>query len=249
MKNHTVKTALLASAALVMAALLPDGLQADEISDERVKKLVYEAILENPQIIMDAVRLLEERQEQDQAEAASRALNSERDRLENDPNAIVLGNPEGDVTVIEFFDYNCPYCRRAMSQVDVLVESDPDVRLVYREWPILGEGSEFAARAALAARKQGKYEEFHVAMMGMQGRAEEASVLKTARQVGLDIEQLRMDMDAPEVDEHIQTSMELTRALGFSGTPSFVIGDALIPGFVEANVLLEQVKVARESTN
>lgn len=239
----------LAPFALIAAMLSPAALSADELSEDRIKELVYEAILENPQIIMDAVRLLEERQQQDQAAAAAAVLNTERDRLEQDPNAIILGNPEGDVTVVEFFDYNCPYCRRVMPEVDALVAQDPNVRLVYREWPILGEGSVFAARAALAARQQGKYEEFHVAMMGMQGRAEEASVLRIARSVGLDIDQLRRDMDAPEVSEHIQTSMELTRALGFSGTPSFVIGDALIPGYVEAQVLIDQVEAVRDAKN
>ncbi len=238
---------ILALTALILSLLLPMSAASDELSEDRMKQLVYEAILENPQIIMDAVRLLEERQQRDQNAAAAVMLDTERDRLEQDPNAIVLGNPEGDVTVVEFFDYNCPYCRRVMPQVDALVAQDPNVRLVYREWPILGEGSVFAARAALAARKQDKYEEFHVAMMGMEGRAVEASVLRIARSVGLDIDQLRRDMDAPEVDEHIQTSMELTRALGFNGTPSFVIGDALIPGFVEADVLIQQVEAARSA--
>lgn len=237
----------LAPIALCISTVFPMVVQAEELTDDRIKELVYEAILENPQIVMDAVRLLEERQQQDQEAAATAALQTERERLEQDPNAIILGNPDGDVTVVEFFDYNCPYCRRAMPQVDALVERDPNVRLVYREWPILGEGSVFAARAALASRKQGKYEEFHVAMMGMAGRAEEASVLRIARDVGLDIDQLRRDMEAPEVVEHIQTSMELTQALGFSGTPSFVIGDALIPGFVEADVLIEQVAATRQA--
>ena len=234
---------------LCFAALIPFTVSADELSEDRVKQLVYEAILENPQIIMDAVRLLEEQQQQGQQAAAAAVLQNERDRLERDPNAIVLANPDGDVTVVEFFDYNCPYCRRAMPQVDALIEQDPNVRLVYREWPILGDGSVFAAKAALASRKQGKYEEFHVAMMGMEGRAEERSVLRIAREVGLDIEQMRRDMEAPEVSEHIATSMELTRALGFNGTPSFVIGDALIPGFVEADVLIKQVEETRAAGN
>ncbi len=124
-----------------------------------------------------------------------------RQLLERDPNAPVLGNPEGDVTVVEFFDYNCPYCRRAMSEVQGLLDADQDVRLVYREWPILGEGSVFAAKAALAAREQGKYEEFHWALMGMEERAEEASVMRLAEEIGLDVEKLRADMDAPEVQE------------------------------------------------
>ena len=230
---------------LFAAIAVPSVSVADDLTDERIKELVYEAILDNPGIIMEAVRLLEEQQQQRQQATAQTVLQDERNRLERDPNGIVLGNPDGDVTVVEFFDYNCPYCRRAMPQVEALIEADPNVRLVYREWPILGEGSVFAARAALAALEHGKYKEFHEAMMGMQGRAEEASVLRIAREVGLDVDQLRQDMQAPEVDEHIQTSMELTKALGFNGTPSFVIGDELVPGFVETSVLADYVEATR----
>ena len=165
--------------------------------------------------------------------------------MENDHNAPVLGNPEGDVTVVEFFDYNCPYCRRVKPHIEALLEEDPNVRLVYREWPILGDGSVFAARAALASREQGKYEEFHWALMGMAGRAEEASVIQVAEQVGLDIAQLRRDMEAPEIDAHIAASMELSRALGFNGTPSFVIGDALVPGVIEADQMIRLAEEAR----
>ena len=230
---------------LFAAIAAPSVSVADDLTDERIKELVYEAILDNPGIVMEAVRLLEEQQQQRQQATAQSVLQDERNRLERDPNGIVLGNPDGDVTVVEFFDYNCPYCRRAMPQVEALIEADSNVRLVYREWPILGEGSVFAARAALAAREQGKYTEFHEAMLGMQGRAEEASVLRIAREVGLDVDQLRQDMQAPEVDEHIKTSMELTAALGFNGTPSFVIGDALVPGFVETSVLADHVEATR----
>lgn len=238
---------LKASVLLSLALTTPNISLADELSDADIKALVYEAILENPQIIMEAVALLEQQQIDEQQSAAAAVLSDRRDVLEQDPNAPVLANPDGDVTIVEFFDYNCPYCRQAMPQVDTVVARDQGVRLVYREWPILGEGSVFAAKAALAARVQGKYEELHVAMMGMQGRANEGSVLSAARDIGLDIDKLRADMEAPEVNDHIQTSMELARALGFSGTPSFVIGDELVPGFVEADVLLEQVSAMREA--
>lgn len=238
---------LLLAPMIALTLLGPLAAAAEEMDEDRIKALVYEAIRENPGIIMEAVRLLDEQQQREQAAAAGATLSTIRDQLEQDPNAPVLGNPEGDVTVVEFFDYNCPYCRRAMPQVDALIEQDENVRLVYREWPILGEGSVFAARAALAARKQGKYEVFHEAMMGMNGRAEEASVIRIAGEVGLDIEQLRQDMQAPEVDEHIATSMELTRALGFTGTPSFVIGDELIGGLVQAEVLVQHVNTARDA--
>ena len=126
-----------------------------------------------------------------------------------------------------------------------LIEADPNIRLVYREWPILGDGSVFAARAALAARKQGKYEDFHWAMMSLQGRAEEASVLRIAKDIGLDLDRLRADMETPEIEAHIALSIRLTEALGFSGTPSFVIGDALVPGFVKADVLADAVARVR----
>lgn len=219
---------------------------AQELSEARIKELVYEAILENPDIIMDAVDIIQKRDEEAQANATQAVLSDQRSLLENDPNAPVLGNPDGDVTVVEFFDYNCPYCKRAMPEVQALLDEDPNVRLVYREWPILGEGSVFASRAALASRTQGKYEEFHWALMGSKGRLQEASVLRIAREIGLDIDQLKTDMQSSDVDEHIASSMQLAQSLGFSGTPSFVVGEALLPGFVEQAELQSAVDENRK---
>lgn len=233
--------------ATAILALLASPLAAQEFTEDQIKELALKAIMENPQVIMEAVALLQSQEQAVQAEQRDEMLSTNRDRLERDPNAPVLGNPDGDVTIVEFFDYNCPYCKRVKPEVQALMASDPNIRLVYREWPILGDGSMFAARAALASRKQGKYEEFHWAMMGLQGRAEEASVMKVATDIGLDLDQLRADMDAPEIDEHIQTSIDLTATLGFSGTPSFVIGDALVAGFAETSELEQHVAVAREA--
>lgn len=233
--------------ALVLGlALAPIMSLAQDLSDDRIKELALEAIRENPQIIMEAVQLLEQQQAATQATAQADVLENQRQLLEHDPNAPVLGNPEGDVTVVEFFDYNCPYCRRAMAEVQGLLDTDRNVRLVYREWPILGDGSVFAAKAALAARQQGKYEEFHWALMGLKERAEEASVMRVAEMIGLDIEQLRSDMASADVQEHIDTSMRLTAALGFNGTPSFVIGENLVPGFVEQEQLEALVEKVRD---
>lgn len=233
---------LLASAALF---LLPFAIAADELSEERVKELVLEAIRENPEIVLEAVAIIEQRQEAGQAAATARVLSTERTMLEQDPNAPVIGNPDGDVTIVEFFDYNCPYCRQVKPHMEALLAADTNVRVVYREWPILGEGSVFAARAALASRSQDKYEEFHWAMMGLKERATEASVLRVAQEIGLDIAQLRQDMDGSEIDEHIETSMRLSRAIGFSGTPSFVIGDNLAPGLIQADEMIRLVDQAR----
>lgn len=233
---------LLVSAALL---LFPLSVVADGIGEDRIKELVLEAIRENPEIVLEAVQIIEARKNTAQAAASAQVLASKRETLEQDPNAPVLGNPDGDVTVVEFFDYNCPYCRRVKPHMEALLAADTNVRVVYREWPILGEGSVFAARAVLASRKQGKYDEFHWAMMGLNGRAEEANVIRAAAQIGLDIAQLRQDMDAPKVAEHIETSMRLAGTLGFNGTPSFVIGETLVPGLIEADQMIKLVNQAR----
>ncbi|WP_439800434.1 DsbA family protein [Shimia thalassica] len=233
--------------AIAMSLVVPFGALADGLDEDRVKELVLETILENPGIVMEAVAILEQQQAAAAGMARSDVLTNQRNLLELDPNAPVLGNLDGDVTVVEFFDYNCPYCRRAMDEVQGLLDDDPNVRLVYREWPILGEGSVFAAKAALAAREQGKYEAFHWALMSMNGRAEEASVMRVAAEVGLDVDQLRRDMEAPSIQEHLATSMNLAQSLGFNGTPSFVVGEELVPGFVEKSQLVEVVETARKS--
>lgn len=222
---------------------------AQELTEERVKELVLETIRENPGIVLEAAMLMRERDEEARMAAQIAVLERNREVLLNDPNAPVLGNPDGDVTVVEFFDYNCPYCRQVKPSVEMLLEEDPEVKLVYREWPILGEGSVFAARAALAAREQGKYEEFHWAMMGMQGRAEEASVLRIATEIGLDIDRLRRDMESEEIDEHLATSVRLTQELGFNGTPAFVIGDVLVPGVIEVDQMLQLTEQARQAND
>jgi len=137
------------------------GVQAQNMTEDQVKKLALDAILENPEIIMQAVAILQQREK----DRAASGANTVRLQLESDPNAPNLGNPEGDVTVVEFFDYNCPYCRSAGETMQALLAADANVRVIYREWPILGDDSVIAARAALAAREQGKYEAFHWALM------------------------------------------------------------------------------------
>jgi protein-disulfide isomerase len=156
-----------------------------------------------------------------------------------------MGNADAGTVVVEFFDYNCPYCKRAANDVKALLAADSDIKVVYREWPILGEGSVLAARAALAAHAQGKYEEMHWALMEIQGRAEEASILAAARSVGLDVAKLIDDMESDAVNSHLAVSQGLARDLGFTGTPAFVIGDALVPGAVPLDELQELVAQAR----
>ena len=216
---------------------------SQDISDEKIKQLALEAILENPEIIMQAVSILRQRD----AEIAASGANTVRLELENDPGSPNLGNPEGDVTVVEFFDYNCPYCRQAGKTVQKLIEADPNVRLIFREWPVLGEGSMFAARAALASRAQGKYEEFHWTLMNGEGRATEASILKVARDLELDIVKLLADMESPAVELHLERSNDLARSLGFTGTPAFIVGDQTVPGMISLEKIEKLIADVREA--
>ena len=153
-----------------------------------------------------------------------------RKALERDPTAPVLGNPEGDITLSVFFDYNCPHCRKMVGPIGTLISSDPQLRVVYREWPVFGEGSDFAARASLASLETGKYWQFHTGLMAMKGRAEEASVLRVARQLGLDQAALRRGMEAEPVTRHIGLSFQLAEHMGLMGTPTFIAGDEAVFG-------------------
>ena len=163
--------------------------------------------------------------------------------LERDPTAPVLGNPEGDITLTEFFDYNCGFCRKMVGTMQKLVAADPKLRVVFREWPVFGEGSDFAARASLASLQQGKYWAFHAALMGMRGRAEEASVLRIAREIGLDEARLRRDMEAEAIGRHIDMSFMLGDHMGLQGTPTFIAGDEA--GFGAMTLADLQALVAR----
>ena len=214
---------------------------AQSMTDDQVKQLALEAILENPEIIMQAVAILQQREK----EQAASGANTVRLEVESDPNAPNLGNPEGDVTVVEFFDYNCPYCRSAGQTVQALLAADENVRVIYREWPILGDDSVMAARAALAAREQGKYDAFHWALMNGEGRVTEALIFKVARDLGMDVAQLEADMVSPAVEAHIALSNALAQQLGFTGTPAFIVGDKTAPGMLSLDEITTLVAEAR----
>lgn len=153
-----------------------------------------------------------------------------RKALERDPNAPVLGNPRGDITLTEFFDYNCPFCKKIMPKMQQLISADPGLRVVFREWPVFGEGSDFAARAALAALAQGKYWQMHSGLMQMRDRAAEPSVMRVVRKLGLDEAKLRADMQSDRVSSHIATSFELADHMSLAGTPTLIAGDDAVFG-------------------
>ncbi|MDX1541468.1 MAG: DsbA family protein [Geminicoccaceae bacterium] len=243
-------TAVLAAGWFAVGAYAQRDMAAPKMSTDPAEldsfeQRVREYLLEHPEVVMEALQLLQERQRVAEAESLERTIVERREEILNDPAAPVGGNPSGDVTVVEFFDYNCPYCRRVAPTMTALEEADPDLRLVYKEFPILGPGSQFAARAALASRRQGKYVAFHNALMRADDQVAEESVMRIAREVGLDPEQLEADMQDPAIQAAIDRTLQLADALQITGTPSFVIGQQIVPGAVDLRTLQSLVARAR----
>ncbi|WP_192384202.1 DsbA family protein [Mesorhizobium silamurunense] len=169
-----------------------------------------------------------------------------RDALLNDPAAPTAGNPNGDVPLVVFFDYNCPDCRTADLIIQQALKDDPNLKVVYKEYPGKGPGSKFAAVAALASRKQGKYEPFHHALMAARGRLSGFSILTIARQVGLDVEQLKRDMDDPAIPNALERNRALATGLYITGTPALVLGDEVIAKVPEVPTLKRLIAKERE---
>ena len=202
-------------------------------------------LLENGEVLVESFNRLEERRRVPDANEMEALIAERSDEIFNDPASPVGGNPQGDVTLVEFFDYNCPYCRAALPIVKEGIEADPGLKFVYKEFPILGPGSEFAARAALASERQGNYEAFHEAMMTYSGAIDEYSTLEIAKEVGLDLEQLKQDMEDPAISAAIERNLELAQELRIGGTPGFVVGDEIIRGLVDLPTLQRSIADAR----
>lgn len=205
-----------------------------------------EFLIENPEIIVEALQGMEQRRQAAAATELQTVIADRRAQIFDDPDDPVGGNPEGEVTLVEFFDYNCPYCRKAMPIMQQALEADPALKFVYKEWPILGPGSEFAARAALASVRQNKYQGFHQALMAYSGSISESSTLAIAEQVGLDIDRLKQDMNDPAISAAIERNKALADALRITGTPAFVVGDDIIRGLVDLETLQQFIAETRD---
>ena len=231
-------------ALLVLAAGLPVRAEDAAASAEqrRVEQIVHDYILQHPEVLMQA---LEAAEAKEKAERNVSLLADKHGPLYSDPTSPVGGNPAGDVTIVEFFDYRCPYCKAVEPALEALLREDGHIRIIYKEFPILGPASVYAAEAALAARKQGRYDTFHRAMMASRGTIDEAAVLRVAAAAGLDLQQLKADMAAPDVAAVIKADYALAQALDINGTPAFVIGNELISGALDPAGLRAKVAAAR----
>lgn len=216
-----------------------------DMASDAFGRRVRHYLLEHPEVIMEAVGRLEERNRAAEESEAQAALKARVDEVFRDPASPVGGNPAGDVTMVEFFDYNCPYCRRVGPAVRETIAGDPKLRVVYKEFPILGPNSVFAAKAALAAHRQGRYVAFHEALMQVRGVADEATVLRVAAELGLDMTRLKADMADPAIESTLDRNLQLARALRITGTPGFVIGEQILRGATDAATLRNLVGQAR----
>lgn len=195
--------------------------------------IIKNFLLTNPEVLLEAQNVLESKMDKIQSERMAVAINENVQDLFRPKASPIVGNTKGDVTVVEFFDYNCGYCKRAFNELAKLVDKDKQVKVVLKEFPILSKGSEEAARVALAAKMQGKYWEFHRGMLEGQGQAGEASALKVAEKLGLDMNRLKKDMASAEVKKEIDDTRKLAGKLGIQGTPHFLVGERVIPGAPE----------------
>lgn len=240
--------AVFAFALGVGGALMPVSSFAEDAPDRAaIEEIVRDYLLKNPEVIRDALEELERRQVAETEARQREAIAERRDQLFRGDSIIVGGNPEGDVTLVEFFDYNCGFCERAHGDLVALLEQDPNLRVVYMEWPFLSPESVGAAKVSIAVSRQGRYEEFHTALLLDNGTATEARALEIAEAMGYDMARINEDKDSPQTLAVLEQNMLLADAIGVTGTPAYVIGDQLILGARGFAVLQEAIAETRSA--
>jgi protein-disulfide isomerase len=210
---------------------------ADQV---RIEKTVRDYLTKNPEVLVEMTNELDKRQAAEQEAQQEKTISENADAIFRSPMAHVVGNPSGDVSLVEFFDYNCGYCRKAMPDVVKLVKDDGKIRLVLKELPIFGEDSEAAAKLALASNKQGKYFEMHQKLFSEPGKADKDKALRVAKELGLDVDQLQKDAEDPDIRKGLEQAKDLAQKLNLQGTPLYLIGDRVLPGAPDD--LLDELK-------
>jgi protein-disulfide isomerase len=240
MSFRLAATALSLAFGIVLAAFALLGSRAPAVADpskafspdqkQAIEKIIKDYLIANPELMIEVQNALEAKMEKLQAEKLKTAVAEYAKDIYRRPTAPVAGNKDGDITVTEFFDYNCGYCKKSFTDVQALIKSDAKVRVVLKELPILSQDSMDAAKIALAAKLQGKYWEVHAGLLEAKGRATGAAALKIAEKLGLDVAKLKADAEGPEVKAEIDAARELASKMGINGTPHFLVGDRSIAG-------------------
>lgn len=242
------------AAALLAATTLalPATSHAQSFTDAQrgeIEGIVKKYLLSHPEILEEVSAELSKRQAAADAEKHAAAVKKNADVIFNSPRGVLLGNRNGDVNFVEFFDYNCGYCKRAMSDMLDLMKADPKLRVTLKEFPVLGPGSVEAAQVAIAVRMQDptgkKYLDFHQKLLGGRGAADKARALAAAKDAGLDMARLDKDLASPEVRATLQENFKLAEEMGLNGTPSYVVGDQVIVGAIGLDGLSKKISEAR----
>ncbi|WP_454917473.1 DsbA family protein [Xanthobacter sediminis] len=246
LSRHGLRAGLVS---LALAAALASS-PASAFTDEEKKELgpvIRDYLLQNPEVLQEAIAVLETRQSAAEATSRNKALSSVKPLLNDSPRGVVVGNPKGDVTLVEFFDYNCGYCKKALSDLQGLIKEDPNLRVVLREFPVLGPGSVEAAQVAVAVRMVApeKYLAFHQALLGGRGQADRAKALAAAKEVGIDPALIQKQASSPELNATLDESMKIAEALSLNGTPSYVVGDQVVVGAVGFDKLKAAIAESR----
>ena len=223
------------------------GAAADEpkLTQQEIEKIVRDYLLREPEVLAEAFRRLQQRQSAAAQTKSKQAIRDHQNALVSDRTSPVEGNAQGKVIIVEFFDYRCVHCRNVASTIDQLISSNASVRVIYKNFPVLGEPSVLAARAAVAAQQQGGWPKLHRALLAYDGDFSVESLAALGASVGLDSTKLKTDMMSPATDQALQANLTLAAALGLDATPSFVIGDRVIRGALSAEAF--QALVDEES--
>jgi protein-disulfide isomerase len=243
--------AALCMALLAVPAAAPAPAQSFNTEQRgEIERIIKDYLLKNPELLQEVMAELERRQTVAEAEKHRTAVKQHSATIFNSPRQVTIGNQQGDVTVVEFFDYNCGYCKRAMVDMLELLKADSKVKFVLKEFPVLGEASVQAAQVAAAVRMQDKtggkkYLEFHQKLLTGRGQIDKVRALAVAKEIGLDVARIERDIAGEEVKATIEESFKLAEALGLNGTPSYVIGSEVVIGAVGVSALKEKVNTAR----
>jgi protein-disulfide isomerase len=243
---------LFASATLLMATLAPAGAGADDskpLSQSDVEAIVKKVIQDNPDLIFQTLYDYQQKTAADRMSRATQNLVKQQDKINHDPHSPSIGNPNGDVTLVEFFDYHCGYCKRFFPEIPKLLQDDKNVRIVFKEFPILSADSAVAARAALAVYSidPKKYFDYHIELMNSNGKFTEDMLTDAAKHIGIDPDAFKKAFDNPDILKYIENNKKLADAIGVEATPAIVIGTELLPGAVPYDDLVAKVQEVRDS--
>jgi protein-disulfide isomerase len=240
------------AAALCLAVVAAAPVHAQNFNDAQrgeIERIVKEYLIAHPEVLQEVMAEFEKRQNAADLEKQVAGVRQHKEALFNSTHQVTLGNPHGNVTMVEFFDYNCGYCKRALSDMLQLIKTDPNLKVVLKEYPVLGPGSLEAAQVAVAARMQDKigkkYLDFHQRLLGARGPADKAHALAAAKEAGFDMARIEKDLTSEEVKETLRENMKVADAIGINGTPSYIIGTDVVVGAQGYDALKEKVDAAR----